>query len=96
MVRACALTTVDNPFNPFDEFDSWYRFDLDKGYNCCSYLDRIANYSDEMSIIEINRETERAIDEILLFNPTNLYKKVYKDVDEPVYDTSVDDLYEKL
>ena len=32
----CALTTVDNPYNPFDQFDSWYQFDMDKGYGTCS------------------------------------------------------------
>ena len=27
------LTTIDNPFNPFTNFDDWYAFDTSKGYN---------------------------------------------------------------
>ena len=45
----CALTTIDNPFDPFDQFDQWYMFDLDKGYNSCSYLDRVSHTSDQLS-----------------------------------------------
>ena len=45
----CALTTIDNPYDPFDQFDSWYRFDQDKGYCSCSYLDRIARTSEQLS-----------------------------------------------
>lgn len=72
----CALTTVDNPFDPFDQFDSWYRFDMDKGYSSCSYLARIARTSDQLSDEENEREIERAIDEIIKYDFRNIYKKV--------------------
>ena len=74
------LTTFDNPFDPFDDFTSWFMFDLEKGYNTCGYLDRIANVSDNMSQKEVNEEIERAIDEIILYNPLNIYKKVKRQV----------------
>lgn len=72
----CALTTVDNPYNPFDQFLSWFRFDQDHGYNSCAYLDRIARTSDQFSDAENEAEIERAIDEIIKYDPTNTYKKV--------------------
>lgn len=72
----CALTTFDNPYDPFEQFDSWYMFDLDKGYNSCAYLDRIAKTSDSLSDKENEQEIERAINEIIKFDPFNIYKKV--------------------
>ena len=72
----CMLTTIDNPFDPFDQFDSWYRFDLDKVYDSCSYLSRIARTSDQLSDKENEREIERAIDEIIRLDFLNIYKKV--------------------
>ena len=74
-----ALTTVDNPFDPIDQFDSWYSFDMDKGYSTCSFLARIARTSDQLSDEENDREVERAIDEIIKYDFMNLYKKVKKD-----------------
>ena len=74
------LTTFDNPFDPFDDFTSWFMFDIEKGYNTCGYLDRIANVTDNMSQKEVNEEIERAIDEIILYNPLNIYKKVERQV----------------
>lgn len=74
----CALTTVDNPFNPFTQFDQWYRFDSDKGYNSSQYLDRIARTSDQLSDAENDAEIERAIDEIIKYDVLNVYKKVYE------------------
>ena len=70
------LTTVDNPYDPFDQFDDWYQFDMDKGYGSCSYLDRIARTSDQLSDEENNQEIERAIDEIIRYDFMNIYKKV--------------------
>lgn len=71
-----AITTFDNPYNPLTDFSSWYQFDMDKGYNTCGYLDRIAKTSDSLSDEENRREVERAIDEIIRFDVRNIYRKV--------------------
>lgn len=36
------LTTTDNPFNPFTQWDDWYFYDLSQGYNTCERIARIA------------------------------------------------------
>ncbi len=71
-----ALTTIDNPFNPFDDFESWFLYDVEKGYNTCGYLGRIARISDQLSEEENNEEVERAIDEIIKYDFLNIYKKI--------------------
>lgn len=71
-----ALTTFDNPFNPFEQFMSWFLFDEEKGYHSTSYLGRIARTSDQLSDEENNLEVERAIDEIIKYDFRNIYKKV--------------------
>ena len=76
----CALTTFDNPFDPFEEFESWFNFDVDKGYCSCSYLDRIARTSPQLSEEENDKEIERAIDEIIKYDFMNIYKKVKKEM----------------
>lgn len=72
------LTTLDNPFNPFEQFDQWYAFDTQKGYNTCNYLARIARSSDELSDADEDRIVEEAIDEIVELNVLGIYKKVKK------------------
>ena len=74
------LTTVDNPYNPFDQeqFDDWFAFDTEHGYNCCSLLARISDTSNEMSEYENQVELNRAIDRILDLDLTGTYKKVSK------------------
>ena len=73
------LTTIDNPFDPFEEFTSWFLFDVEKGYNTCSRLARIANISDELSEKEVDEEIERSIDEIIKYDFMNIYKKVKRE-----------------
>ena len=70
------ITTFDNPFNPFTEFDQWFNFDIEKGYNTCAYLARIAKTSDILSDYENDLEIERAIDEIIKHDILNVYQKV--------------------
>lgn len=62
------LTTEDNPYNYFDDFESWYNFDIQKGYGTCSLLARIARTSDQLSDEENERAIEEAIDEIMKYD----------------------------
>lgn len=82
MSNNCALTTFDNPFDPFEQFTSWFLFDIEKGYNTCSYLARIVKLSDDMTQKEVDDEIERAIDEIITLNPIGIYKKVIRNKEE--------------
>lgn len=79
---AYALTTRDNPYDPFEQFESWFQFDTDKGYNSCGYLDRIAKTSDQFSDAENNKEIERAIDEIIRYDFMNIYRKIKREIAE--------------
>ena len=72
------LTTIDNPFNPFDNFTSWFLYDVEKGYNTCSYLARIAKTSEQFTEKENDEEIERAIDEIIEHDFMHIYVKVKK------------------
>lgn len=74
------LTTIDNPFDPIDDFTSWRRYDEEKGYNCCGYIARIAQLTEDMSQKEEDVEIERAVDEIIEFNPLGIYKKVKREI----------------
>ena len=78
MQQQCMLTTIDNPFDPFEQFHSWFLFDVEKGYNTCAYLGRIARTSEQMSDEENDIEVERAIDEIIKYDFLNIYKKAQK------------------
>ncbi len=76
--KVCMLSTHDNPYNPFEKFEEWFMFDTEKGYNSCSRLARIANFTEDMTQKEIDEETERAIDEIIKYDFLDLYIKVTK------------------
>lgn len=75
------LTTIDNPFDPFTQFDEWFAFDESKGYHSCSYLARIAKTSDELSEADEEKAIELAVDEIVKLNILGIYKKVTREVE---------------
>ena len=70
------LTTIDNPFDPFDDFTSWYMYDVESGHGTCAYLARIAKTSDQLTEKENDEEIERAIDEIIEHDFMNIYVKL--------------------
>ena len=84
----CTLTTFDNPYDPFEQFTEWFLFDVEKGYNTCSYIARIAQFSDDMTQKEIDEENERAVDEILKYDFMNRYKKVRRNTQDNETETA--------
>ena len=72
------LTTIDNPFSPFTQWDEWKRYDEDKKYYTCSYLARIAKTSDDLSEADYDKAIDDAIEEIISLNINGMYTKVYE------------------
>ncbi len=72
------LTTFDNPYDPFDDFDNWYLFDKDKGHDSCELLARVSQASDDLSEVENNELNSEAIDSIIVNDPLNIYTKKEK------------------
>jgi len=73
------LTTIDNPYNPFTQFDEWYAFDVGKVYYTCAYLARVTKTSDSLSDLDESLAIEAAIDSIIDLNIIGLYTKVTKE-----------------
>lgn len=75
-MAAPMLTTIDNPFDPFTQWDEWYEYDEEKGYCTSGYLARITLTSPDLSDSDRSSAIEEAIDEIIELNPDGFYKKV--------------------
>jgi predicted dehydrogenase len=73
------LTTVDNPFDPFTQFEEWMQYDVSMGYNTAAFLDRIAKVSNDLSQPDQALAIQNAIDEIVQENVSGMWRKVSKD-----------------
>jgi hypothetical protein len=76
MATVYMLTTVDNPYNPFEDFNRWYVWDELHGYGSCEMIARIIKETTGMSKEEEALAVEDAIDKIVLNDFTTLYRKV--------------------
>ena len=72
------LTTVDNPFDPFKNWDAWLRFDEDHGYNTNSLLASFSKTSNNFTDSENELMIDKAMDKIIELFPS-MYKKVFKE-----------------
>jgi hypothetical protein len=89
-MRAVAISTTDNPYDPFDDFEEWYAYDERHGYHTCAYLDRSCVTSESLSEEENLKNIEDGIDSIILFTPIAgygddendlvFYKKIIKEI----------------
>ena len=75
------ITTFDNPFDPFTDFNEWNSYDIQLGYNTCALIDRVfqsfseSNSNDEF---EIEQERIEAMKRIVSLMP-NVYKLIKKE-----------------
>ena len=77
---ASRLTTTDNPFDPFTQFQQWMTWDHNAGYDTPNYLARVVITSDELSEADQDLAIEHAIDEILEEQPDGIYRRVMEPV----------------
>lgn len=73
------LTTVDNPYNPFTNFNAWLAFDIRMGYNSSSLLGRIALLPEDLPEPYMALAIQNAIDEIVAENVSGMWRKVSRD-----------------
>jgi len=86
------LTTTQNPWNPFTQFDEWYNFDMNFGHNCLGYIARIGKYSDNLTEEEelfITNSTIREIAKENVFGDFRIIKRDGTFVDP--YSLEIDD-----
>lgn len=72
------LTTMDNPFDPFTQFEQWFEWDQAAGYCTSGLLARIARTSDELAEGDQHLAIQLAIDEIVQENVSGMFKKVLR------------------
>ncbi len=72
------LTTIDNPFDPVDQLDSWLLYDKLNHYDSNELLARFARTSDELSDSVNQEEIRMAILKIMALDPNNIYTMVKK------------------
>ena len=84
-MAATFVTTLDNPYDFFTQFDEWYAYDTSHGYdvigqpyNTLNYVARIANVNSNMTDLEYNAAVSEAVDEICRLNITGNYRKIYE------------------
>ena len=81
MAKEYMLSTMDNPWNPFRNFDEWLQFDTSHNYNTLGYVARIANTDSDMDDETYSKAVNAAIDDILKYNPLDVYIRVSEDTD---------------
>lgn len=69
---AVAVTTNDNPFDYFDDFDNWLLYDIEKGYHTLEVMSRLTYTSTELSDAVYEAEIERVVNDMVYHDVINL------------------------
>lgn len=70
------LSTTDNPYDPFTQWDEWFNWDTRAGYHTSGLLARVARSSSELSDADQFTVIQDAIDEIVRENVFGVLCKV--------------------
>ena len=73
------LTTIDNPYSPFDNYSEWLMFDIEKKYNTCEKLARLVVLSDEMTQKEEEEAYDDAMDKLIECDFMGIYMKITRE-----------------
>lgn len=71
-MRVANLTTTDNPYDPYVQFDQWFNYDESHGYHSCALLARCAPVFNDLSLTDYNELIEQTIDSIVDNVPTGV------------------------
>ena len=75
------LTTVDNPFDPREDYNEWLNYDEKiLGYYTNETLGRVAKTAPNLTPLETFNETTRAMDALIRLTGGDFYRKL------PVYE----------
>lgn len=73
------LTTVDNPFDPWSDYDEWLAYDEDHEYYSNELLARVVHSSDDISDADQSVAIENGIKEIISENVSGISRAVAQD-----------------
>lgn len=79
MANVPYLTTVDNPYDPRDEFREWYAFDRYLGYDTAGLQARVEVNSEGLSPSDQDLIREQAIEEIVKYNVSGMHTQIWKE-----------------
>lgn len=61
------LTTIDNPYNPFTQWEQWYTYDMTSGYNTCGMLGGLVKDNNEFN----DGTAQLVMNDIVRYSPFN-------------------------
>ena len=68
------ISTSDNPYNPWTQYDDWYAWDESNGYHTCSYVARcMGSPLSSITDLELDSLYNLATQEIIKTNITGNY-----------------------
>lgn len=73
------LTTKDNPYNPFTEYEAWLMFDSRMGYNTPGFLARLTFLPDDFPESYDDEIIDDIMDEIVNQNVSGMWIKVSRE-----------------
>lgn len=84
-MRECMLTTNDNPFDPFDNFEEWYKIDMQFQYNTCGLVARLVPTDDSMPQAYMEQMKEQILTDWCRMNPLT-HRLIIREVEDPDYE----------